>query len=521
MRSVLVEKYLSLGVALHRERRLAEAEGFYRQALEAAPGDAEVRVLLAEALREQKRYDASLAALGDLETAPALNSRGMTLSDQGRLTEALPILSNAVTLSPADPDPLVNLARLVSRMSKAEEAMGYYLAALHLDPMHVGALSGLGMLERDLRHYENGRECLRRALKREPNRADLWNNLALIEDEMGERAAASASYRRCLEIDPGHAPAECNLGMALLAQGKLVPGFEAYEARWKLPDMKPRPFTQPQWRGEDLTGRTILLHAEQCLGDTLHFCRYAALVKRMGAARVVLEVQAPLKELMRSLTGADQVVAQNRDPLPDFDCHCPLLSLPTLFKTSLMSIPADIPYLHADPALAEEKRRWLNQTPGRKIGLVWQGNAKFRGEDWRSPGLALFAEALSEAPKAHLICLQAGGREEFLAAFGDQALDLGHDIDSQSAPFLETAALSAGLDLVIASDTSVPHLAGAMGVPTWLLLPEPAEWRWLEGRDDSPWYPGLRLFRQPVRDDWAGAASQLAQALREWSASCA
>ncbi|MBF0166556.1 MAG: tetratricopeptide repeat protein [Alphaproteobacteria bacterium] len=520
MRSPVAEKFLSLGVALHRERRFAEAEAYYRQALELDETDADIRLHLAESLREQDQFEEALHILGDAGTSSALNARGLALADLGRLAEALPLLSQAVKLAPSDPDPLVNLAHLVARMSRAEEAMGYFIAALKLAPLHVGALTGLGLLERDLRHFDNAAECLRRTLKQEPQRAPLWNNLALVLDEMGERVEAEAAYRKCLSLDPNAASARCNLGMTLLAQGNLEEGFKAYEARWQRSDMPPRSFAQPQWQGEPLAGKTILLHAEQCLGDSLHFCRYAPLVKSLGAERVLLEVQPPLADLMRSLKGVDLVLRQNQAPLPDFDCHCPLLSLPTLFATSLDTIPASIPYLSPDPILARDKRDWLRRQSGLKIGLAWQGNAKFRGEDWRSPGLALLARALRVVPKARLVCLQSGGRSEFLKTLGEQALDLGHEVDSQTAPFAETAALMAGLDLVISSDTSVPHLAGALGVPTWMALPMPAEWRWLEGRTDSPWYPSLRLFRQHKRDDWVSVERDLANALQEWGAAC-
>ncbi|CAA6603249.1 hypothetical protein MTBLM1_10269 [Rhodospirillaceae bacterium LM-1] len=521
MRSPLAEKYLSLGMAVHRERQSAAAEDFYRLALNEAPDDAEILVLLAEALREQDKASDALIALGKLATPSALNSRGMCLADLGRMNEALPVLAQAVSLAPSDPDPLVNLANLVARMSRVEEAMGYYLAALKLAPLHVGALSGLSLLERDLRHFGNALECARRAIGQEPGRADLWNNLALVQDEMGLRADAEASYRRCLSLAPGHAEAQCNLGMTLLAQGKLVEGFKAYEARWRRPDMPPRPFAQQQWQGESLVGKTILLLAEQCLGDTLHFCRYAPLVKARGAATVILEAQAPLVPLMRSLEGVDLILAQGA-ALPAFDCHCPLLSLPAAFGTSLETIPANIPYLKPDPAMALEKRRWLNSVPGLKIGLIWQGNAKYRGEDWRSPGLELFAQVAGARQDARIVCLQANGRSEFLAALGDQALDLDHEVDADTPPFAETAALLAGLDLVIASDTSVPHLAGAMGVPVWMALPHASEWRWLEERTDSPWYPSLRLFRQDAPDDWTAVRHRMIKALQSPEvASCA
>ncbi|MBF0267082.1 MAG: tetratricopeptide repeat protein [Alphaproteobacteria bacterium] len=513
MRSPLAEKYLSLGMAVHRERQSAAAEDFYRLALNEAPNDGEILVLLAEALREQDKAGDALTTLGELGTPSALNSRGMCLADLGRMNEALPVLAQAVSLAPSDPDPLVNLANLVARMSRVEEAMGYYLAALKLAPLHVGALSGLSLLERDRRHFGNALECARRAIGQEPGRADLWNNLALVQDEMGLRADAETSYRRCLSLAPSHAEARCNLGMTLLAQGHLIEGFKAYEARWRRPDMPPRPFAQPQWQGESLTGKAILLHGEQCLGDSLHFCRYAPLVKDKGAARVILEVQAPLVPLMRSLDGVDQIVAQGT-ALPAFDCHCPLLSLPTAFATSLETIPANIPYLKADPALALEKRRWLDSVSGLKIGLVWQGNAKYRGEDWRSPGLELFAQVAHARQDAKIVCLQANGLGAFLAAMGDQALDLGHEVDADTVPFAETAALLAGLDLVIASDTSVPHLAGALGAPVWMALPYAAEWRWLEGRTDSPWYPSLRLFRQAKPDDWTAVRQQMISALQ-------
>lgn len=516
MTSPLAEKFLSLGLALHREAKFDDALEYYRQALNADPKDERVRLAMAECYRESHHLPEALDVLDGLSSPMASNVKGMVLADMGRLTEALPLLSKAIQGMPGSPDPLVNLAGLVAKMSRAEEAMNYFLAALKLDPLHVGALSGLGLLERELRHYDNAEACLKKALEREPQRAELWNNLGLIQDEMGKRPEAQAAYRRCLDLLPGHAQAQCNLGMSLLALGKLKEGFAAYEARWRLASMPPRAFPQPQWRGEDLTGKTILLHAEQCLGDTLHFCRYAKLVKALGAAKVIFETQPALKSLLSGLEGVDVLVARDKEPLPAFDLHCPLLSLPTAMGADWSNLPTKTPYLSADAERVSEKRQWLNAQPGRKIGVAWRGNAKFRGEDWRSPGLELIVAALKASPNIRAVCLQAGGRAEFLSAFGQQALDIGHEIDQDAPAFAETAALMEGLDLIISSDTSVPHLAGALDRPTWILLPEPAEWRWLENRDDSPWYPSARLFRQTSRDDWGSALAKLQNALAEW-----
>jgi tetratricopeptide (TPR) repeat protein len=513
------ESDLALGLALHRAGLWAEAEAAYRRAAREGGGHPEIGHLLADCLLKQERPAEALAALDAHlarrpEDARALNAQGLALMALDRPREAAIAFGHAVRLSPEAADPLVNLGLAVTRLGRPEEGLAYHLGAVQRDPRHVEALSNLGVGLREKRDLDGAIQCLRRALELAPERAALWNNLATALDEQGERAQAVEAYRRCLELDPSHPSARCNLGMSLLALGQFDEGFDAYESRWRRADLPPRPFPQPPWDGRDIAGKTILLHAEQCLGDSFHFVRYAPLVAARRA-RVVLECQPALKAVLGRLAGVAHLVARDREPLPAFDCHLPLMSLPRVFRTRIDTVPNQ-PYLAADPEIVAEKKAWLAGFPGRKVGLVWRGNAKYQGADWRSPGLEPLT-VLAGVQGVRFVSLQMDGRRELRDRFGAEAvLDLGHEIDAETAPFEETAALMAALDLVIASDTSVPHLAGALGRPTWLILPHPAEWRWLEARDDSPWYPSMRLFRQRPGESWEPVARRLQDALSEW-----
>jgi len=523
MKGRAADNAVALGLALHEAGRFAEAEAEYRQACALEPDHPQAIGLLADCLLKQNRPSEALALLDPYcakhaENVRALNSRGLALMALDRPVEAAAAFSHAVRLAPEAADPLANLGLAVTNLGRPEEGLTYFLGAVQRDPRHVEALSNLGVGLREKRDLDGAIHCLRRALALAPERAALWNNLATALDELGERAQAVEAYRRCLALDPGYAPVRCNLGMSLLAQGLFEEGFAAYEGRWLRPDLPPRPFAQPLWNGEDIAGKTILLHAEQCLGDTFHFVRYVPLVARLGA-RVILECQPALKSVLAGLEGVSHLIGRDREPLPDFDCHLPLMSLPRVFATRLESIPAE-PYLSADPARTAEKRAWLAGFPGLKVGLAWRGNAKYQGTDWRSPGLEPLAR-LAAVPGLRFVGLQMDGRRELLERFGaDAVLDLGHEVDAATAPFVETAALMAALDLVIASDTSVPHLAGALGRPTWLILPHPAEWRWLEERPDSPWYPSMRLFRQRPGESWEPMAERLQAALADRVRAC-
>src|SRR5476649_2395300 len=318
--------------------------------------------------------------------------------------------------------------------------------------------------------------------------------------------APRCAATRALAIAPDDVEARVNAGICRLLQGDLQGGWRWYESRWRrlpLPDHAP-----PQWCGDaPLAGKTILVYAEQGLGDTIQMCRYVALLAAQGAD-VVLRVQPALKALLSQLAGARMVLADG-EPLPAFDYHCSLMSLPFAFDTSLATIPAGAPYLRADPARAAAWAQRLGAPAGRRIGLAWSGNRGHDRDGSRSIPLmqlrGLFgadAQFVSLQPELRAIDRIVLENDQRIASHAAQLTD-----------FAETAALIAQLDLVISVDTSVAHLAAAMGKPVWLLLAYAPDWRWLLERDDSPWYPTMRLFRQSVRGDWDGVVAEVAHAL--------
>jgi hypothetical protein len=299
--------------------------------------------------------------------------------------------------------------------------------------------------------------------------------------------------------------------------GRFEEGWKEFEWRWKKKAFSGRNFSAPLWRGEAIGDRTILLHAEQGLGDTLQFCRYALLIA--CSARIILEVQAPLVRLLSRLPGVMQIVARD-DNLPPFDLHCPLMSLPHLFGTTLDTIPAATPYLSADPALAANWQERLAGLDGLRIGLVWAGGQRLDPaaaavDRRRSTALKALAP-LGEVSGVRFVSLQKDGPA---AQAADPPHDLMlHDFTTDLHDFEDTAALIVNLDLVISVDTAVAHLAGALGKPVWLLNRFDTDWRWLLNRDDSPWYPTLRQFRQPRPGDWNGAVCAARDALQRLAA---
>jgi hypothetical protein len=333
---------------------------------------------------------------------------------------------------------------------------------------------------------------------------------------LGRSAEADASFREALRLQPDQADAHANRGMALLLAGQFEEGWREFEWRWKTAFMatRARNFAAPLWNGEAIGDRVLLLHAEQGLGDTLQFCRYAPLIT--GGARVVLEVQASLVRLLSRLPGVAQIVARG-ESLPPFDLHCPLLSLPRAFGTTLETIPAATPYLAADPAEATLWRKRLASLPGLRVGLVWAGGPrtpvpKLIAIDMRRSLTLKTLAPLAEVSGVSFVSLQKSSPAAQAAnpppgmALADFSVEL-HD-------FAATAALIEALDLVISVDTSVVHLAGALGKPVWLLNRFDNCWRWMLKREDSPWYPTLRQFRQPSAGDWSSVISAVKDALQ-------
>jgi hypothetical protein len=489
------------------------------------------------------------------------NNRGLALGELNRWAEAEDSFIKALTLETTDADAEANLSVAQRRLGQLDAALGSVDRALALQPHHLQALTTRGLALAALGRFEAALESHERALALRPDYLQALNNAGVALDALDRTDEALTRFDAALAIDPGFAEAEFNSALALLRAGRWAEGWRRHEARWRRKG-EPGP-TYPDAKlwlgGTELEGRTILLHAEQGLGDTLQFCRYAPLVQALGA-RVILEVQPPLKALLANLESVDQVVGVG-EPVPPFDHHTPLLSLPLALLAppppahpresgdpglsrlaaservprssgrrpdSKAWVPAFAgmsgdeffpvpPYLAADPSRADVWRTRLPTTGGLRIGLVWAGNAAHGNDRNRSLPATALAPVIAAARNigAQMISLQKEVRPADLVWL-EQTPDLLR-VGDQLTDFADTAALISTCDLVISVDTSVAHLAGALGQPLWLLTPKPCDWRWMSNREDTPWYPRARLFRQAEPGDWANVLSRVARALVEFA----
>jgi hypothetical protein len=343
--------------------------------------------------------------------------------------------------------------------------------------------------------------CLEEGLRQHPGHAEMHNQLGVVLWELGRIADAAGHFDQAVRLDPGHARAHFNRAVYWLLQGNLGEGWAAYEWRWKIQNFDQPHLDHPRWDGGPLQGRTILLYPEQGLGDTLMFIRYAPLVQQRGG-RVLVECHPDLLDLLGGCAGIDERFLLRTTP-PPFDVQAPLLSLPGLCGTTLSAVPADIPYLNAEAARVARCRQRLADRPGYKVGICWQGSRTNTNDARRSVSLSQFAP-LAEVPGVCLVSLQRGPGSEQVAAWTGpgKIVDVSDPAQSGSESWLESAALILALDLVISVDTAVVHLAGGLGVPVWTALPSVPDWRWFQIREDTPWYPTMRLFRQTRLGDW-------------------
>ena len=517
------EVHNNLGLALAQQGEAAAAVEWYEAALAVRPDYADALTNLGNTLRILGRLEAAEAChrraiACQPNHADACNNLGNVLKDLGRLGEAADCFRRALDISPALATGYYNLGTVLQDQWQLDEAVISLRRAVALRPDYAEAWNNLGIALHHQGRLDEALVATRRALQLQPRLAEAHNTLGMVQRELGALAGATASFRAAIAAAPQLAEAHHNLALVLLATGALDEGWRAHEWRWQTRQMASarRQFSQPQWRGEPAAGLTLLVHAEQGFGDTLQFCRYAALAAARGL-RVVMEVQPPLVRLLQSLDGAAQVVAAG-EPHPAFDLHCPMLSLPLALGTTLTSIPAADAYLQPDAAAVAGWRRRLDRVAGAglRVGLVWAGNPRIQ-----SPELAALDRRRSLAPE-RLLPLSgiAGAQFVSLQKFGAEApadmpmLRLMHEM----ADFADTAALVAGLDLVISVDTAVAHLAGAVGTPVWLLDRFDPCWRWLTGRRDSPWYPKLRIYRQPRAGDWDSVIGEIAHDLARLAA---
>jgi Flp pilus assembly protein TadD len=510
----------NLGIALAARGRHVEAVACYRKALklQANYPDACNNLGLAyKALgrftEAEARFRAALAFKPDF--AEAHGNLGIVLAAQGRTTDAEASYRAALRLRPSHREALNNLGVLLSDRGQWSEAEGLLREAVRLDPDAPDAYRNLGAVLTHLKRAAEAEPMLRLATRLAPEAPEGHFNLGAALHDLRRLSEADMAYREALRLAPDFADAHNNRAYGLLLAGRYAEGWREYEWRWRTRWMAggARGFAAPQWTGEPLEGRTILLHAEQGLGDSLQFCRYAPLIS--GAGRVIIEVQPPLKRLMTSLSDAIEVVARG-EPLPDFDLHCPLMSLPLALYETSHAIPATIPYLAADPDDAALWRARLSRLAAPRVGLVWAGNSHlghpaFAAVDARRSVTLCAMAPLAGVSGVSFISLQKGAPSA-QAADPPAGMVL-NDFTARLEDFADTAALIDALDLVISVDTAVAHLAGAMGKPVWVLNRYDTCWRWLLNRSDSPWYPTLRLFRQPGPGDWDSVMRNVATAL--------
>lgn len=486
------------------------------------------------------------AAAADPKFIPAHRNLGLALAETGDLVGAVQAYSRALKLDPQAADIHNNLGIALSRLGDHEKGVTSFERALAIHPNYAGAFNNLGIALASLQRDGQAVAAFRRAIQLAPEQADAFNNLGLALTRLGRFREAIEAYEQALRLQPSYAEAHSNLGIALTDLGRFEEALGHYKTAIELDPQNPEPHTNravclflqgdwpeawreyewrlhnpkhvrvkhdaPQWDGSPLAGRTLLLEAEQGMGDTIQFVRYAAEIKREHEGRIILACEAPLVPLLTHVEGVD-VLQSQKDARPPFDVWSPLLSLPGVMKHDPASFPADVPYLHADPARIEQWKARLADLCGLKIGIVWQGNKWNTTDRRRSFPLAALAP-LGKLAGVNLVSLQKGEGSEQVESLPDfDVVSLGKDFDSKGGAFLDSAAVMKNLDLVITADTSLAHLAGALGVPVWLALSKVPDWRWGMSGDRSPWYPSMRIFRQAELGNWVGVFEQMAKSI--------
>ena len=506
-----------LGLTLYEQSKLDESVAAFRQALTLQPDFAEAHNNLGLVRAAQGHHDEAIAAYRRAIAckptfAEAHNNLGIALRQMGQPEAAVASCREAARLRPELPEAHNNLGSALEELGRYDEAIDTLHEALRLRPGFAKAHNNLGIAYWYKGRFDEAADSYRRAIELMPEMAEAHNNLGNVLRDQGRFDEALTSYRQAEELKPNYCDPHWNQSLVWLVQGDFERGWAEYEWRWQLKNFKRRPCPQPLWDGSSLEGRTILLAAEQGLGDTLQFIRYAPLVRQRGAT-VLAEVQKPLRQLLAGLAGVDRLLVQG-EATPDFETYAPLLSLPRLLGTTLANVPADVPYLQADESLVARWRAEIASLPGFKIGIAWQGSPQNRTDRGRSIPLECF-KTLARVPEVTLISLQKGLGSEQTAAVADrfQVIDFGKRLDEASGPFMDTAAVMRHLDLVVTCDSALAHLAGALGVPVWIGLMLSPDWRWLLQRDDSPWYPTARLFRQTRVGDWHQVFERMAAAL--------
>ncbi len=509
----------------HRAGRLAEAEASYRGILATDPDNIDALHLLGvvahQGGRQEQAADLIARSLAlNAGNAAAHSNLGVVLAAQGKPLEAMASYGRALALQPDFADAHFGLGNALRDLGRLDEAAACLQAALALNPDFVQAHCNLGILLEDQGRSEEAIAHYRKALAVQRDFAPALVNLGNSLAALGRLEEAEASLRRSLELQPELAHAKFSLGQLKLMQGDYAAGLPLYEQRFEKNALSPfysglqarmAAFEgSPQWRGEDLAGKTLLVWTEQGLGDNLMLLRFLARLKSRGIGRLLVYCDAALVRLVQSIAEVDEVVPRSQTvPFGRFDLHCPIMNLPLALGTRLASIPRNVPYVSVPEDL---KQRWAQKLAGvapPRIGLAWSGGPLYPKNPARSVRLAQYRPLLAIAG-ARFVSLQKGAAAGELQAMGAQVLDWMGECDD----LVDTAALMEQLDLVITVDTAVAHLAGAIGRPVWMLNRFESEWRWLFQGEDSPWYPTMRIFRQPAPGRWDDVVARIAVELR-------
>ena len=506
-----------LGLVCAQRRNFRDAERFFGEALKLNPDNSDAQFNYGNVLLGLQKFDDAFSAFGKaLALNPALAeahlNRGNIFMFRKRFEEALACFDAAIRVDPNSAEVHCNRGHALDQMERLDAALASYDAALKLNPQNAEFHAGRANV---LNHMGRNEEALAdhlTALSLRPDDAGFHANHGNILYGLNRYDEAFSAFEKAVSLQPNFAYAHYNEGFCRLLLGDTERGWKKYEYRWEgAENSRPRRnFSQPNWLGNSsIAGKTILIHAEQGYGDTLMVCRYVPRVAALGA-RVILEVPSALLRLMEGLEGVSMIVPRGAD-IPAFDIHCPIMSLPLAFKTRLDTIPDTIPYLQVPK---EDIGHWHAKlgNGGFKVGIAWAGSTAFKQDRDRSITLKNILPVCSvQGPKYFSIQKLLRDGDVAILHANPQILQLGEDL----ADFQETAAAMMSLDLIISSDTSIVHLAGALGKPVWVLLPFKPDWRWLLDRSDSPWYPTARLFRQRQRGDWVSVTNEVRSELEK------
>ncbi|MEX0270975.1 tetratricopeptide repeat protein [Leptolyngbyaceae cyanobacterium UHCC 1019] len=504
--------HYNLAIALYEQKQDLEAIDLYRQAIAVQPDYANAHHNLGMALYRQGKPEEAIACYRQAvqrepNHASAHNSLAVALYQQNKLDEAIEHYRQAIAIHPGYVNAHDNLGIALKQQGKLEEAATHFQRAIAFNPSYANAYINLGNAMRELGRFNEAIAYCQESIRLQPNNADAYNTYGCVLVDLARFKDAIACFEDAVRLRPDFADAHLNMGIILLQIGEFRRGFEEYHWRWKTKQCPDLRYTQALWTGEDLHGKVILLTAEQGFGDTIQFARYAPLVAARGG-EVIIACQKPLLRLLSTVPGVSRCVDRDKENI-DIHTHAPLLELPYILGTTTDTIPANVPYL--SPPDQTTIRLAVPPDTRLKIGIVWATNPSNSTSGKRSCSLSHFLSLL-EVPGIALYSLQKEQPATDRALLNIPRLQ---DLQDQLTDFADTACAIAQLDLIITVDTAVAHLAGALGKPTWTLLPHVADWRWLSNRDDNPWYPTMRLFRQNQPAAWEDLFAQVAAALQQ------